>query len=222
MKNVYKGTGILFKILPCIFLLIFIGMICCSSCFASDATVETINIDEWDFSYEVSNPNNYYYFFVFYKNNDSEYCGIHYLLSTEPFICTEFKNGFYYFKTDGFVASGSSLKPFNTVKTSLDSLFSQSLNYVSENASVSAHSDFDMTTYRVNFDVKDTSGNVVFPKAPQEEQVELTLLPVVEQVEMKGILQEILEILPIVMIVVVSYLALRKALSLLFQLLHQS
>lgn len=80
----------------------------------------------------------------------------------------------------------------------------------------------DTTTYVSNHDVLDLNGNVVFPKAPQEEQVELTLLPVVEQVEMKGILQEILEILPIVMIVVVSYLALRKALSLLFQLLHQS
>lgn len=96
------------------------------------------------------------------------------------------------------------------------------LEYSSNNNKSTMFYQPNTTTFVSNHDVLDLNGNVVFPKAPQEEQVELTLLPVVEQVEMKGILQEILEILPIVMIVVVFYLALRKALSLLFQLLHQS
>lgn len=68
-------------------------------------------------------------------------------------------------------------------------------------------------------DIKDKDGNVVFQAPPQEQ--DKVLAPIVEGEEIKP-LQEILQILPIVMIVVVGYLALRKGLAILFRFLRIS
>lgn len=69
-------------------------------------------------------------------------------------------------------------------------------------------------------DIKDVDGNVVFQGASQDSN-SLALAPIVEGQEMKP-LQEILQILPIVMIVIVGYLALRKGLATLFRFLRTS
>ena len=49
-----------------------------------------------------------------------------------------------------------------------------------------------------------------------------TLAPVVHKVEMQGVLKEILLIIPLIIVVVVSFLGLRKALKTLFQVLRRS
>ena len=89
--------------------------------------------------------------------------------------------------------------------------------------------DFQSSSYRdstdisaneplyTNFDILGENGDVVFQGAPQAT----VLAGIVEQQEMKP-LEEILTLLPIVMIVVVSYLALRKALATLFNFLRTS
>lgn len=48
------------------------------------------------------------------------------------------------------------------------------------------------------------------------------LAPELQAVEMMGVLQEIVELLPLILVVVVSFLGLRKALKMLSTLLHQS
>lgn len=68
-----------------------------------------------------------------------------------------------------------------------------------------------------NYDVIKTGSNEVFFKPPQG-----ILAPVVAQVTMGKVLQEILGILPIMIIILVGLIGLRKGLALLFRILRQS
>ena len=72
------------------------------------------------------------------------------------------------------------------------------------------------------FDLKDNNGNVVFQGAPQEQAQELTLVPIVEQAEMEKTMAEILGILPLVVSLLVSIIAIRKAISFLRNVLKTS
>ena len=69
-------------------------------------------------------------------------------------------------------------------------------------------------------DIIDSSNNVVFQGASPQKVGELA--KIVEPLTLTGILQEIVELLPIVMIVVVGFLALRKALQTLQTFLRRS
>ncbi len=71
-----------------------------------------------------------------------------------------------------------------------------------------------------NVEIKDKDGNVVFQGASQPTRG--TLAKVVKAETMKNPLQEILGILPLTLVVVVSFLGLRKALTWLSTLLKQS
>ncbi len=71
-----------------------------------------------------------------------------------------------------------------------------------------------------SFDVKDPEGKVVFQKAPQLKGG--VLVPVVEKVEMNKVLEEILVILPVVIMTIVGLIGLRKALKTLFNFLHKA
>lgn len=70
------------------------------------------------------------------------------------------------------------------------------------------------------FDVLDSSGNVVFQKTPQLR--EGVLVPIMEKVEMNKTLEEILMILPVVIVTLVGLIGLRKALKTLFSFLHKA
>lgn len=71
------------------------------------------------------------------------------------------------------------------------------------------------------YDIMDKDGiNVVFHQ-PTLGKV-TTLAPVVNKVEMSPVLKEIIAILPLILVVVVSLIGLRKALKMLSQLLHRS
>lgn len=58
---------------------------------------------------------------------------------------------------------------------------------------------------------------IFFQKAPQG-----VLTQIVEQVEMREVMTEIVKIIPLIIVVVVSFLGLRKALQMLSKVLHQS
>lgn len=57
---------------------------------------------------------------------------------------------------------------------------------------------------------------------PHPAEIQGTLAPIVEETPLEGVLQEIVEILPLILVVVVSFLGLRKALKMLSMLLHQA
>ena len=83
-------------------------------------------------------------------------------------------------------------------------------------------SDINAVVYS-NFDIKDSSGNVVFLSSPQQgEEAQVILAPVVAQVEMSQTLSETVKLLPLIIVVVVSFLGLRKALRMLFRVLRTS
>lgn len=69
-------------------------------------------------------------------------------------------------------------------------------------------------------DVLDSSGNVVFQKASQP--VQGTLAKIVEKQETNKVMEEILGILPVIIVVLVGLIAIRKAIAFLAHLLHQS
>lgn len=62
-----------------------------------------------------------------------------------------------------------------------------------------------------NYDILDENGEVVFQQPPQVQ--ETTLAPIVEGVEAKKTLAEVVGILPVVLVVVVGLMAIRKALK---------
>ena len=79
---------------------------------------------------------------------------------------------------------------------------------------------------QLNFDLKDSQGNVVFRK-PVPKSV---LRPVLEQKNKEGmstvdkmpeVLQEVIQIIPLILVLVVSLVGLRKALRMLSTLLHR-
>lgn len=68
-----------------------------------------------------------------------------------------------------------------------------------------------------NENIYDGSGNIFFRLAPVGQLGEI-----VEKVETQGVIMEIVKILPLILVVVVSFLGLRKAWKLLSTLLHQA
>lgn len=76
-----------------------------------------------------------------------------------------------------------------------------------------------------NYDVKSTDGNTTVFQQPTLRKA-TTLAPVIQKEKTKGTLQvvlkEIIQILPLIIVVLVSFLGLRKALKMLFQLLRRS
>lgn len=60
-----------------------------------------------------------------------------------------------------------------------------------------------------------------FQQPPQEVAPQMVLAPIVEEMEMEVTLKEIIQILPLIIVIVVSFLGLRKALQMLLSLLHR-
>lgn len=80
-----------------------------------------------------------------------------------------------------------------------------------------------------NVDITNESGtSVFFPQTPLvvetpvEEKQEITLAPIVEKVEAEKTLAEVVGILPLIIVVVVSLVGLRKALKMLLAVLHRA
>lgn len=218
MENVYKRTGILFKILPCIFLVIFIGMICCSGCFASFVvTYEDINISIPDLPFSLEDTTQNVFLYVTYRTDAYS--------ESSPYYGTPYYQTLYLITTD---ASDFYYNNFNctlyTYSKGFNGKLSNSLDSGEWSSGVTG--SYSALKNRTNMslifstcDVLDKDGSVVFQATPQVEGI---IAKQIQPEEMNKTLQEIVGILPIVMIVVVSYLALRKALKMLSSSLKQS
>ena len=73
-----------------------------------------------------------------------------------------------------------------------------------------------------SIDLKNNNNEVVFQGAPQVKVAETILVPVVEQVEMNKVTQEIVDILPVILITLVSIIAIWKAVNYLRNVLKTS
>lgn len=72
-----------------------------------------------------------------------------------------------------------------------------------------------------NYDILNENNEVVFQQPPQVMEQETTLAPIVEGVEAKKTLAEVVGILPVVLVVIVGLLAMRKAIRFLMRILKQ-
>lgn len=218
MERVYKREGILFKILPCLLIAMYAVMCLYGSTVC--AYDVTYNDNTYTLNDEISN---FKYIATVQVNN---YVCI--LCSEKPFVFyvdgTDgggnkiWRIGFpdtddrFYYKlvwwTDVSKIPSYTLSDFTETKVST-SIFSIPQNWTEENHASSS------------FDLKDTDGNLVFQGASQEALATI-IRPQVEGIQLQTILQEIIQILPLTIAVVVSFLGLRKALSWLLTRLRQS
>ena len=78
---------------------------------------------------------------------------------------------------------------------------------------------YQSNSYYGNFDLKTVDGETVFQQPPQKEK---TLSQIVEVVETEKTLAEVVGILPMILMIIVGLIGLRKALTMLSRLLRRS
>lgn len=225
MEQVYKRKDFIVKLFACLFIVVFLLFTFIGSrVFASSNEFEIVNplnddvasfeLPEWVFT------ENYNYF-INYKTQtevDVGYTTVSIVLFKDDYNFILNKNsdgslsgsGYYKQLYSHYADFPSQKQNLLTVKN----LSEPSRKF--ENFSIS--SNF-VGNFFASTDIYNSNGDVVFQAPPQEQ--DKVLAPIVEGQEMKP-LQEILQILPIVMIVIVGYLALRKGLATLFRFLRTS
>ena len=98
--------------------------------------------------------------------------------------------------------------------------------YSGENASFYSQLNISSSDFfgfhDANFNVLDESNNILFQGASQPAETQVVLAEIVENQETNKVMEEIMGILPIVIVVIVSLIAIRKAIAFLRTLLHRS
>ena len=216
MERVYKREGILFKILPCLLIAMYVVMCLYGSTVC--ATDVTVNGNTYTLNEEISNfkyistvqVENYFYIlcsnsaFGFFKD------GTYSDGTTVWRIGFKNKEDYIYFNT---VYSLSKI-PLYTLQD-FDRAYSCSSPF--SNPAKWQTGKNTMST----FDLKDDDGNVVFQGASQEALATI-IRPQVEGIQLQEILQEIIQILPVILVVIVALIAIRKAIHLLLRVLRNS
>lgn len=208
------------KILNYKILFIFLAFACCFFIFTTDSKA-TIDVTKGDTSYSLPDvPEEYsdYNYFIF-RRVYSDYTQFNLILFKGDSGYLGVENGvstFYSTKSDDVIVGYST----NNIGNNLNNGWGSSMNLPACNY----YSLNTLSADRIIFstiDIYENSKleNVVFPKTPQLQGV---LAPVANQVEMSQVMTQILGVLPLILVVVVSLIGLRKALAMLSQLLHQA
>ena len=192
MELVYKMEGILFKILPCLLIAMYAIMCLFGSYVQADFDVKYENEIRSLPDIPEDLLNNYKYFFI---------------------RCYSSFAILYCSNSNVIKGQSNYLKLYNSEYGKTSWKYSTEGTYNFDDATISA-------LVYANDDLYDTDGNVVFQKARQE--LATIIRPQVEGIQLQEILQEIIQILPLTIAVVVSFLGLRKALSWLLTRLRQS
>lgn len=224
MELVYKKDGFITKLFACLFIVMFFVM-CVVGNFVFGVSINNpfsitdFKGDVWTFTncsdLNQDNVDKYDSYIVLdYSNTNRPLFSLYFFNSDDVYYNTD--DEFLYYK-DSITYSSFSFWGDYDINT--HSISCSNFN-IDSNASGGSGKFTSIPYDKIlicTSDLKDYNGNVVFQKAPH-----LSLLAgIVEQQEMKP-LEEILTLLPIVMIVVVSFLALRKALAVLFNFLRTS
>lgn len=207
MEQVYKKTGILFKLLPCLLATIIAFMTLYGSFvygFTVENDSETIELPEIN---DIVKDYNYY--FIMYNQKFSPFCYYLYLSNTPFYVSSELteSNEHYTFR---WVRNNGSYSSYSFNPSSdTDWVFANTSSY---NPVDSFSSKYQPLLYN-NYDILDEESNVVFQAPTQEVGTQGIIAEQTQGVQMDKTLQEILGILPVVLVVIVALIAIRKGIA---------
>lgn len=193
------------KFLPIMAVFMLVIFTLCTSCFAIEITNsnnEKITLPEFDSLLESTGYS--HYFIV--KSSGGVY----------PLDCYFL----YLFNNCSYNSSTSTFSCYGNFYTCDGDFTRWSLCNSNKSNSISPSGVGASTNYSIyitDSDIYDTEGNLVFQVAPQATQ----LAQIVEQAETEKTVGEIVAILPLILVILVSFLGLRKALSWLSALLRR-
>ena len=211
-----RNNFILYKLIPCLIITMF-AIMCLygSSVYAVSFENDYYSLDDSSGSLimDILYNNNHYtvnlsnsidiakypYFYIVYDKN-SDYGNI--CFSSKPFYCSLLNNGEYEIKTDTNYYHGSlQLKTWGDFAYNPGSLTDNTFSFKPSAISFTSN------------DILDNNGNVVFQAPPQVQETQAIIAEQVGEVEMNKTLQEILGILPVVIVVLVGLIAIRKGIQ---------
>jgi len=217
-----RNNFILYKLIPCLLIIMFAFMcLYGSKVYASnDNSIVSVSPNGWNSTLTFNNPNNYYIIISTYEHlwtdtNKKDY-HIDVIISSTPFTVTDFNSSYYELSSEGlYTFSRYARLSADTVPSDYD--FSNIVSLINNDIS-SFNGNFTQTSRTLNYnntnseitsfqDIYDTSDNLVF-QAPSHTRI--IVASQVGEVEMNKTLQEILEILPVVVVVLVGLIAIRK------------
>lgn len=213
MERVFKRDGILFKILPCLlitmyaFMVLYGSFVYATNIDCGDYTV--ISNEEMDTSHE--------YFVICVGTIYNQGPNIFFLYSDSPI-----KQNDYYFYSGEYSATQPIFYKWLSVNSAQNGVIDFSTASFSSSNGMNLPDDYQILSS--NHDIYDYYDNLVF-QAPPQEQIQATSLviaPQVEGVQMNKVLQEILGILPVILLVIVGLLAIRKGIQMIMAFLRKS
>ena len=171
MEQVYKKTGILFKILPCMLIAMYVVMcLFGASVFATDTEEVTFDVSTHSLvyqskSYPIADGFFEYKYYCFLS--DSQYSSVYICVSDEPFYlahASSSNSNLYYFKHDG------TFKYKRNQFSNLGSVGYCSFDLTESGSGSATGFIFDISNTKslyASFDIKDEADNVLFPGASQ-------------------------------------------------------
>ena len=147
-----------------------------------------------------------YSYYLLYRMNSSDYYPYRFFVSETPII----------YDIESGIIKGKSIV-FSSGRTIEDAV-SHTFDYVeNENAYISSSSLGNNILLFSNADILDANGEVVF-----QHPLVTNLAPIVKGVETEKALEEVVLILPIILLIIVGLIGLRKGLRMLSTVLRQS
>mgnify|MGYP004501810547 CR=1 FL=1 len=218
------------KILTITLLAMLILTFLCTSCFASNENTITIKDYKTGKDLNIIMPS-------FYKTDGFNYVLIQNLSidSNNDYssYCINICNKPFYVQTVNgkkyISVPSDSIYYWKNVYTTGDFYSNNTIDCSSMSFTLDDHNSFDRISYYrtdnvyysvnyTNYDILDDEGDLVF----QGPQVEGVVAPLVKSIDFSETLKEILEIFPLVLMVLIGLLSLRKAIALMFQTFRAS
>lgn len=206
MELVYKKTGILFKLLPCLLAV----MVAFMTLYGSKVYAVTIldNNTEIELPDFPSDYEDFSYYFLSKDNNNNSYT---LYVGDSPFLYCTIEGSNYVLTSIKYYTYHLSN---NEWTLDFKHLNSSSRDTIPDNDTYSC--------LFTSHDILDSEGNVVFQAPTQEVGSQGIIAEQTQGVQMDKTLQEILGILPVVLVVIVGLIAIRKGIVMIKTFLKKS
>ena len=200
----------------CLLFFSFIGF-STNKVFASSVNEHQVLVDGVSYSFTYSCEDECPYFYIFRYSNGN----LTFVCSSVPLVITSTKiSNFVGVSSDGSAFNGCWLTFSGpTLEKAFKSLSSyhHEVRYNIESVNFSINpGDVVISS---NYDLKKVNGDLVFQPAPHKEGI---LTPIATSMDFSQVMTEVLQILPMMLLILISLIGLMKAIKLLFKVLRQS